>query len=298
MILRSLTVVILISLCRLPLLGSTPNDPAWQINRSVLSPLNVSGIPTHIIQASIESMIVSSWVEFEVYNPLREPVQELRFRILKYSNTKLIGTADGVVRDPVPLGSHRYRILVEVALDPGTQGTLIITKVRTSTGVWFIEPDVLTKETRAIEGATIKLHNAVTYQPNLKLTAAEKTEILAVVLNQIARDPSQSKLVGENRRLLVSRDDCSYATQLSDSVPVQVLSLDEIQAIADKEQRATYIRCGPFDVEGSRVRVHLILNDRLARGGRPVAVPFKYNFEFVLLKSAAKWVVEKSDAYS
>lgn len=149
----------------------------------------------------------------------------------------------------MPLGSHRYRILVEVVLDPSTQGTLVITKVRTNTGVWFIKPDVLTNETRVMEGATSKLHNAVTYQPNLKLTAAEKTEILAVVLNQLARDPNQSKLVGNNRRMLVSRNDCSYATHLSDSVPVQVLSLDEIQAIADKEQRATYIRCGPYDVE-------------------------------------------------
>lgn len=52
-----------------------------------------------------------------------------------------------------------------------------------------------------------------------------------------------------------------------------------------------------FDVEGSRVRLHLILNERLARGGNPITVPFKYNFEFVVLKHGNVWVVEKSDGY-
>jgi hypothetical protein len=297
MIPRFLSLVMLISLSVQPRLAGAANDWAMQKHRSALSVLNVAGLPTQIMQASIESMIVSSWVEFEVYNALPETVHELRLRIFKYSNSKLMGTADGVVTDPVPVGNHRYRVLVDLILERGTEAAVVLTKVRTNTGVWFIEPDALNNET-GMKGPTSKLNNAVTYEPNLNLTTDEKTEILAVVLNQIARDPNQAKFLGDNRRMLVSRDDCSYPVQSSNTVPIEVLSLDEIQAIADKEQRAVYFRCGGVDVEGSRVRVHLVLNDRRARGGNPIVIPFRYNFDFVLLKNANKWVIEKSRGYS
>lgn len=103
MALKSLFLVLSISLFSLPFSAGDSNDSGLQKNRSELSVLNVAGFPTQIIQASIESMIVSSWVEFEVYNTLPETIQELRLRILKYSNSKLIGTADGVVTDPFRL---------------------------------------------------------------------------------------------------------------------------------------------------------------------------------------------------
>jgi hypothetical protein len=298
MIPRFLSLVILISLSTPLCTAGASNDRAMQKHRSALSVLNMAGLPAQIIQASIESMIVSSWVEFEVYNSLPETVQELRLRVFKYSNSKLMGTADGVVTDPVPVGNHRYRILVEVALDQGTEAAVVLTKVRTNTGVWFIEPNVLNNETKVRVGATSKLQTAVIYEPNISLTADEKTQILDAVLNRLARDPDQAKLVSNSRGILVSRHDCSYAKQLSAAVPVEVLSLDEIQTIADRERRAVYIRCGGFDVEGSRVRVHLILNDRLARGSKPIVIPFHYNFEFVLLKNGNKWIVEKSGGYS
>lgn len=121
---------------------------------------------------------------------------------------------------------------------------------------------------------TSQLNDAVTYEPNINPTANEKTEILATVFKQLARDPNQIEFVGNRRRMLVSRDDCSYAKRLSDEVPVEVLSLDEIQAIANKEQRAVYIRCVEFDIEGSRVGVHLVLNDRRSVVGNPTVVPF------------------------
>lgn len=297
MIIRTLSLFILISLFRLPFLATPTNDSALQKHRSALSVINVARLPAQILHASIESMIVSSWVELEVYNTLPETVRELHLRILKYSNGKLIETADGVVNNPIPVGSHRYRVLVQIALEPGTQASVLVTKVRTGTGVWFIQPDVLSNSVKMKLGPG-QLNDAVTYEPNINPTANEKTEILATVFKQLARDPNQVEFVGNRRRLLVSRDDCSYATRLSAEVPVEVLSLDEIQAIANKEQRVVYIRCVEFDIEGARVGVHLVLNDRRSVVGNPIVVPFNYNFEFVLLKNGNKWIVEKSNGYS
>jgi hypothetical protein len=244
-------------------------------------------------------MIVDSQIDLEVYNTLPETIQEFSLRILKYSNSRLIETADGVVIDPVRAGNHRYRTSVDVTLEPGTQATVVITKVKTSTAVWSIQPDVLDKEIQLKGGAPAKLQSAVTYEPNITLTAYEKSEILGIVLNQIARDPDKAERLGNTKRMLISREDCSCATGLSAVIPAQVLSLDEIQAIAEKEQRAVYIRCDEFKVEGSRVNVHLILNDRLARPAKPIIVtPFRYNFRFVLLKNGKNWVVEESDGYT
>lgn len=274
----SLSLVVLICL-----LSVASNDFGLQRNRSVLSVANATELPAQVIHASIDSMIVSSSVQIEVYNTLPETIQELRFRILKYSNSKVIETADGVVIDPVPPGNHRYRTPVDITLDRGTQATLVVTKVRTNSGVWFTEPDGL---------------NKVIYEPNISLTRDEKTEILGTVLNQLARDPNQARFIGNNRRLLVSREDCNDALHLPDTSSIEVLHLDAIQAIADRDQRAVYVRCGAFAVEGSRVNLHLTLNDRLARRGKQMRVPFRYNFQFVLLKKDGKWFIEKSDGYT
>lgn len=294
---KSVSLVILMILFRFPL-GAGATDWQSQKTRTPMSALNVSGLPTQIIKASIESMIVSSWVNLEVYNTLPETIQELRLRVFKYSNSKLIQTADGVVIDPVRAGSHRYRTLVDVTLEPGTQAAVVITGVKTSTAIWSIQPDVLDKEIQVKGGATAKLQSAVTYERNITLTADDKAEILATVLNEIARDPDKAERLGKHR-MLISRADCSCATGLSAAVPAELLSLDEIQTIADNEQRAVYIRCGEFKAEGSRVRVHLILNDRLARPEKPTIVtPFRYNFQFVLLKNGKNWVIEESEGYT
>lgn len=296
---KSVSLVIFMILFRFPFGAGASTDWQSQKTRSPMSALNVSGLPTQIINASIESMIVSSWVNLEVYNTLPETIQELRLRVFKYSNSKIIGTADGVVIDPVRAGSHRYRTLVNVTLEPGTQAAVVITGVKTSTAIWSIQPEVLDKEVQVNGGATAKLQSAVTYERNITLTADDKAEILATVLNEIARDPDKAERLGNKHRMLISRADCSCATALSAAVPAEVLSLDEIQAIAEKEQRAVYIRCSEFKVEGSRVRVHLILNDRLARPPKPTIVtPFRYNFQFVLLKKGKNWVVEESEGYT
>jgi hypothetical protein len=45
----------------------------------------------------------------------------------------------------------------------------------------------------------------------------------------------------DHRPLLVSREDCAYTIRSSNA---EMMSLDGIRAIADREQRAVYIRCG------------------------------------------------------
>lgn len=93
MIVRSLSLVILVSFLRLPFFAMDFDGWSVQENRSVLSVVNVAGFPTWIIHASIESQIVSSWVEIEVYNNLPEIVQELRFQIRKPRIQTLLQTA-------------------------------------------------------------------------------------------------------------------------------------------------------------------------------------------------------------
>ena len=267
--------------------------------RPPISVLNIDGFPVLLRNASLINMAVDSRIEMEVTNNLSESVLESHFRVLIYDkNAKLSATEDGFISDTVPAGESRhFRAEIGRSVNPPEKSFVILTKVRTPSGVWFIAEQQVLATLNPNSKPQANVSVPVNYEPDLALTSADKDEILRSVFTKLLNTPENEKHLGKSKRLLVLRDTCGIGLTKHERA-IEAVSEEQLQWIANREGRTLFIRCEPFEIEGSRVTVHLILNDRFAQGSERILVPFRFNYRFVCTKRHNKWVVEESFGYS
>lgn len=267
--------------------------------RAEVSALNISGFPASITDASLNNLTISSWLEFEASNRSFESVSELYFRVLFYDrNGKFAGMEDGVVTEPLSPGeSRRCRVLIPRVVNQYESSFIVLTKTKTTSGVWFINPQEIGESLTANTKGSIELQLPITHETDFTLTAADKSEILSSALRHLLNDPGVKHMPRRTTPLLL-RDTCEISSLTIRNAVAQFVTSAELQAIAEKKQRAVFLRCESFQVEGSRVLVQLVLNDLVARGAEKPRVPLRFNYKFICVKRDNKWVVERFFGYS
>jgi len=275
-------------------------DTANQENvRAAASVVNIAGFPASISDASVDSMIVSSWIEFEASNRSGESISELYFRMFIYDRkAKSVGTEDSIVIQPLSPGeTRRCRALIDRVVNKYEKSFVVVTKIKTTGGVWFIDTQDVATNLKPNEKGPFELQVPLTHEFDSTLTKTDKTEILGSALKYLLND-SSARFLGDRTSLLLLRDKCELTSSKIGAAIVRVVTPEQLQVIADKEQRAVFLRCESFEVEGSRVSVHLLLNDLVAREAEKIRTPFRFNYRFVCVKRDNRWVVERLYSYS
>lgn len=261
---------------------------------------NVAGLPVSIFDASLTTMVVSSSIELELSNNLSESVSLLNFSVFIYDrNGRLAEIKEGLMNVVFPANQSRhYRTDIDRVVDPSETTFIVLTKIKTASGVWLTDTQGIGDKLKPNRSQRINLQAPVSYEPNVRLTATENTEILNSVLTNLLNDPRSSTYLEPGKRPFLLRESCGFALQGIDEKAVRLENLEDLQAIADRERRVIFLRCEPFEVEGSRVKVLLVLNDRIALSSATIRIPFRFNYRFVVVKRNKNWIVEKLYAYS
>jgi len=297
---RSLTSSMLIWLVLVISFPTPSLTIANQENRAAAAVVNIAGFPASITDASVDSMIVSSSIEFDASNRSGETISELYFRVFIYDRkAKLVGSDEGIVIQPLSPGETRHcHSLIDPVVNEDEKVFVVVTKIKTTGGVWSINTQDVATNLKPNEKGPIELQVPLTHEFDLTLTKLDKTEILGSALEYLLNDSSSAKYLGDRTSLLLLRDNCELNSSKIGDATVRLLTSEQLQVIADKERRAVFLRCESFEVEGSRVSVLLLVNDRVARNTEQLRIPFRFNYRFICVKRDNRWVVERLYSYS
>jgi len=260
--------------------------------------LNSSGLPVSIKAATAETEIVNSWLEFTVTNASSEEISELLLLVITLNSENQLVTAQAGFHEPIGAGSTRKcGTLIDRPVGSSEQNFVLVTKARSDSGVWSVDVNDLAEKARlAVTRPHVDFPSR--YEPHTVLSKRDQTRIFELILKDMVTDPEKAANLGTTKRILIFKEDLNFALPKISSVQVTPVNFQEVQRIAEKEKRTVFLRLEPPRIEGTRVQIRIVLNDRERSTGERIIVPFRFSYLFTCIKSGEDWRIERSIGYS
>jgi hypothetical protein len=297
-------ILILSLMLNIAMTTTTPNLPTQKqsdqdVEHTSIETLNSSGLPVSLKDATAENLIVNAWLEYTITNVSSEDLSDILLRIITLNSDQgIMSTEDAMVPGTVAPGStRRYKTLIGRTFSRAERHFVLVLKAKSNSGVWSVDVADLDQKAR-ISLTRFDVDFPSRYEPNIVVTQRDHTRIVELILSDMLSDAKKLAWLGDGKRILILKDDLTFPLPTIANTKVAAVSIQEIQRVADKRNRAVFLRIEPPRVEGSRVLVRIVLNDREGRSRQKAGVPFRFNYLFTLIKSNDNWCVEGAIGYS
>lgn len=264
-----------------------------------ISPFNPSGMPVRINTATAENSVGASWVEYSVTNLSGEEIHGIHLRLFTAdSQGKLIKVRDSFSGESIAARATQMdRAQVKGTVKPQMISFIAVIKVITESGVWKVDDSALETAIQSKLNHLPEVTPSATFQSNASIAEGDRGKIFELILANILEDEKKAARLQNQSRVIVLRDTVNFDLPRIPQANLIALDLQEIQRIANMEQRVIFLSYEPLTSVGSRVLAKIALRDAVARRSG-MRVPYKFTFLFTCVKENGRWIVEKSIGYA
>lgn len=273
--------------------------PYSQEQAVMVTPFNFPQMPLRLNTTTVQSLTASCWLTYSVTNLASDKIREIHFRVfLADSEGKLSTTLDATSLEPIAIGvTQNGRTLIQETIEAKGVAFIAVTKAVGSAGVWTVNDESLEKAVRAKLTHQTETNVSVEYESHKVLTDEDRSQIFRLVLEDLLRDETKVKRLGDHSRVILLRESANFSLPQIRGTALISLEHDEIRKIADREGRVVFITYQPLASEGSRVIATLILRDEVARR-QSIHIPYKFTFQYSCRNKGGRWIIERSIRHS
>lgn len=281
---------------------ASPSRQAHQERLNVaVTPVNPREMPVRINTAKATESISGFDLEYSMTNFGTEPILSVYLKVFIVNSTgKVINVKDTFSSGRIDVGLTKVDELSMTNKLKASRSLFIAANaVITPSGRWVVEDADLVSAIKTKVSKQSDADPAVSFQTHAVTSEEDRPQIFELILRDILQDEQKSRMLNDRSKLILLRESVRF--NLPDNLPARLVALnkEEIQALADVEQKVVYLIYEPLKSEGSEVFATVLLRDTVARQP-PIKfrVPFMYGFSFSCVNENGRWVIRKSFGFA
>jgi hypothetical protein len=251
-------------------------------------------MPLRINTAKATETIVGIDVDYSITNLGTEPILDLDLKVFAVdAGGKLTKVRTGRSREKIDVGETKVNQLeLNGKLKKTNTYFITVNRVVIPSGVWGVDDGDLAAAVKTKFTKQTDADPAVSFQSNVVTTHEDRVQIFELMLRDILQDKKKVKMVKEPSKLILLRDSVTF--NLPDNLPANLLALDEqeIQALAEVEDRVRYMTYEPLTSEGPKVFASIVLRDKFASHPTKMRYCSVYVIAFQCIKKNGRWTLQ------
>jgi hypothetical protein len=260
--------------------------------RKPVIPIDIPKMPVRIYSSSMERISNDiSELSYALVNRSGEEIKRIDlWAFVVDARGQIVHSEVGVNREGVK-DKERLESSMQVSrqLKKGERVYLCVSGALGKTGRWRVDSDRL-KNLKVIS-STKDLGLIASFEHHLHFTAQDKSEIISLVLADLAQDKAKRALIGEP--LIVRTDDLDINLLAPAGNDFLFLSSVQITDLAQTNGTLKYLWVESLEAEGSSAQVRISLREQPSQ--YPVMrVRLTHTFVFSCTRQSGRWEIEQA----
>ena len=275
-------------------IASLATPPVDQEERVVaVTPVNLRGMPVSINTAKATETNVGIDIDYSITNFGTEPILDIDLNVFTVDSAGKVSKAKkGRSREKIEVGETKVdQSEINGKLKKSDAYFIAVNRVVTPSGVWVVEDADLASAVKTKFRKQGDADPAVSFQSHVVTTDEDRIQIFELMLRDVL-DKNKFKILKDTSRLILLRDSVTF--NLPEKLPANLLALNEqeIQALAEVEDRVRYLIYEPLTPEGSQVYASIVLKDKFASHPKKVRFCSVYVIAFQCIKKNGRWTIQ------